>query len=334
MSAYRRWSFVGLGGKGTLTMNLSIAPALLHGSPPLADFITDMYGPKFLLFYAMVAAVVLVISWMTTRWMDCTSALGPPEVPLRPDPFEIAFLRGGENEVLRLAILRLMQDGLLIVTEKKRIGQAVDKSRRNALAPMEQQVFDCFSSPRSPEQIFNSTELNRIARSICAPFRPRLEEQMLLASEGAGGPNWLLTAVSCTLIGGLGAYKLMAALAKGKHNVFFLIIMGLMAVGTCIYICRPQRITRRGRAYLRRLLDRFEPMVSRSSGSSPATDDQILLLVSVIGFQTLTGTPYSSLKTLFHQAASGDGGYVGGCGGGGCGGGGCGGGGCGGCGGS
>lgn len=39
--------------------------------------------------------------------------------------------------------------------------------------------------------------------------------------------GWPIKALGALVIGGLGGYKLLAALAKGRHNVLFLILMAI-----------------------------------------------------------------------------------------------------------
>ena len=55
------------------------------------------------------------------RAMDRTGNLDVPPVPESPDPYRIAYLRGGENEVLRLMLFDLVRRGHLEMTETKRL---------------------------------------------------------------------------------------------------------------------------------------------------------------------------------------------------------------------
>src|SRR4029078_10245815 len=74
-----------------------------------ANFIADMPGPTFLVFYAAVIVTVYFVVWLVLRQRDSSHLLPPMAIPADPDPYEIAYLRGGENEVLRLIILELIQ---------------------------------------------------------------------------------------------------------------------------------------------------------------------------------------------------------------------------------
>src|SRR5262245_1070343 len=83
------------------------------------NVIADLYGPYFLLFYGLAIATRVVASYKSVRSRDRTNDGNEPEVSAKIDPYEIAYLRGGENEVTRVAIASLIQRGLLKITEKK-----------------------------------------------------------------------------------------------------------------------------------------------------------------------------------------------------------------------
>src|SRR5580692_11545305 len=75
------------------------------------DWLTDnpivnMPGPNFLGFYALVSLIVLLAFNVLVR-TDGTNQRAPPFVPTRPDPYEIAYLRGGVGAVISLAIYSL-----------------------------------------------------------------------------------------------------------------------------------------------------------------------------------------------------------------------------------
>ncbi len=64
--------------------------------------------------------VLIVACFRSIRAVDRTGDLGPPEIPAKLDPYEVAYLRGGENEVTRVAIASLIQRGLLRIVEQKK----------------------------------------------------------------------------------------------------------------------------------------------------------------------------------------------------------------------
>src|SRR5271156_1811715 len=137
-----------LPGKGGVAMNW-----FLHNP------ITDLYGPYFLLFYGVAIAALTLACYKSVRGLDRTRDLEVPEFPAKLDPYEIAYLRGGENEVTRVAIASLIQRGLLQIVEQvnppsyKRVKKIV-KGRKPAsgeLSPIEASVLEWSGFPASPQ---------------------------------------------------------------------------------------------------------------------------------------------------------------------------------------
>ena len=91
----------------------------------------DMYGPEFLVFYFVVGALTLLFVRYRIRQQE--SQLNVPRLNLT-DPYEIALLRGGENEAFRIAALSLIDRGLLEVsgeTIKTKSKATLDNARRS-----------------------------------------------------------------------------------------------------------------------------------------------------------------------------------------------------------
>ena len=61
------------------------------------NVVADLYGPYFLLFYAAAIAAVVASSYSAVRRLDRTRHLPPQQIPAKLDPYEIAYLRGGER---------------------------------------------------------------------------------------------------------------------------------------------------------------------------------------------------------------------------------------------
>lgn len=302
-------------------------------SNPIANPIANMHGPLFLLFYAFVIGVTLLVCRLSLQ-RDLTANLPLPLIPTNPDPLEIAYLRGGENEVTRLVVLDLIQRGYLEI-DKQNIKQPINRPNRNILTSLEDDVLNQFSSPRKANQIFGSS-LSIKVKQHCTVYEQRLQNEQLLSSDKAssvaGGVAWK----GVLIILGLGSYKLITALANGHSNVMFLIIMGFISLSILTSVCKVPRLSDRGKAYLKALQQTFAQLKNQVSNHTDNSGDlnNILLPVAVFGVSILAASPFAEYEKLFHiSAATANADVSGGCGsscGSGCGGG-CGG--CGGCGG-
>ncbi len=307
--------------------------------------ISDMPGRQFLVVYGIFSAIVLVGVWLLLRSSDKTHLLPPLFLPKHPDPYEIAYLRGGANAVTRLGIVDLVQRRYLETTEEstgrsgsteKRIRQSVSRAEVEHLSSLQQTVFNGFRDPQRPGDLFRSRGLASSVELFCQSYKQRLELESLLLPRGARMLRTVVRLGAIAALLGLGGYKLTAALTTGHYNVFFLILLTGLASIIAAIMYYPTRLSRRGRDYLKRLQETFSEhdMEPATDNAIAAPDGLLLLGVGLMGMGHLADTDYASLQEVFR--ASGQGG-AGGCGdgcGGGCGdgcGGGCGDG-CGGCG--
>ena len=306
----------------------------------LHNVVADMYGPYFLAFYATVIGAVIIACYKSVRSVDQTGFMGLPEIPAKLDPYEVAYLRGGENEVARVAIASLVQRGLLQVTERKifltktkEIALGREPSA-NELRPIEERVMRWSGFPAQPQSIFQPGGIPPLLKEVCGQYETELAQRDLLAPRAqmkeAAVRMWL---IGSSLILGLGGYKLWAALTKGHHNVVFLLILGLFGVVTLAIVCMAvlPRISHRGKAYLLRLRLAYGELKSqvdprgepgqalfadgdRGKAQAVRFYSDALLLVGIYGITALAST-LPELKTMFARSASSSDGCGGGCGG-------------------
>jgi uncharacterized protein (TIGR04222 family) len=288
----------------------------------LHNLIADMPGPMFLFVYGLVIVLTLTVCWSWLRQSDPTASVPAPRVPSTPDPYEIAYLRGGENEVLRVVLFRLLQQGALQVIPKNSgwFGGEQERIERGnvnpTLSPLEKEIFKSIAR-HTAQEIFQDTGIRCKVKESCNSYEQRLQgEQFLVGPEAknrASETKWM----GALLIAGLGGYKLIVALAKGHSNVLFLIWMGVVAVAVLHKICSP-RLTFRGRQYLQNLKTAFGQWKEHASLIG---ESQLFLLVGIFGATVLSGTTYDYFRQMFSKGSASGGGCGGGCDGcGGCGG--------------
>ena len=74
---------------------------------------THMQGTEFLIAYATLWVAFFVICLIVRYKTDQSHSNTPVTPEADPDPYKIAYLRGGSNEVMRLATFELYSLGLL-----------------------------------------------------------------------------------------------------------------------------------------------------------------------------------------------------------------------------
>jgi hypothetical protein len=251
--------------------------------------VAALYSEYLLLFYAIAIGAVIVACYKSVRSADRTRHAEPPEIPARLDPYELAYLRGGETEVTRIAIMSLLQRGLLQITESRdwsstelAIRKEVDRGRKpepGELSPIEACIMKWTGFPATGRQIYQPADtpyktvstlfwhgatgrhayqpggVPNLIRSACDRYQDNLATNMLLAPPEMKQLGSWLWWIGSALIFGLGGYLLAVALAKGEPIVAVILcpmaFIGVLALApACLDF---PRISHRGRAHLEQL---------------------------------------------------------------------------------
>ena len=316
----------------------------------LDNALAIMYGPYFLVLYGFFIFFVLVALGYAKSRIDRSDELPVPPVPIEVDPYEIAFLRGGENESARAVIFSLVRKGLAEIEVEGKTA-VIKKSNQPAtvanLPPIEQLAFDWLGASRETGEVFQANGLNSQLESYARTFQARLETQRMLLGDELKSrlSKFKWTAIAAIFF--VGAYKLFAAVAHENYNFFGIIVMASVGIFIAAAAGAPPRVTKLGKAFLDRLQIAFEnlkyqsqaPYLAGSKMQAPtpktfAAIDPLLLSVTVFGSGILAGTVFDNYNEAFRRAqqqsttgscgsscgsgcSSGDGGSgCGGCGGG------------------
>jgi uncharacterized protein (TIGR04222 family) len=293
----------------------------------------DLSGPDFLLLYLCLSVAVTIAVWRSRRNAESGPA---PKLDLS-DPYLIAYLRGGENEALRLGVVTLVDRGLLAAsdTSVRRTERATRDAARN---PLEYELLKKFGDASEAASVFKEAAL----KAACEPYRMALERAGLLPDAQTKSERWRRFGLAALLLGAAAMVKIAIGVSR-ERPVAFLVILAVAALIAAAVASFP-RLTSRGRAMLADIQTMYAGLRDRAdslhSGSATA---EVMMLTAVFGVTALATTQHAYARTLFPQASSsscgsscgssggGDGSGGDGSGGDG-GGGGCGGGGCGGCG--
>jgi uncharacterized protein (TIGR04222 family) len=297
------------------------------------DFLSDnplanMRGPDFLALYAIFACIA-VFTFIALASLDDDGRDAPSrQIPAKPDPYELAYLRDGAGGVVWLAIYALKRAGLVELTKGGKLQRLEGAGPSNRY---EADVLNAVGPGSTPSAIIRapggavSSLLRTLESSLAARGLVRSPE----SRRRTAGLAWWVGGALFAIAG----YKVIVATAHGHRNVGGLFIECGIAMLILLLAARfilRQRANTRGRLYLDRVKLAYERPRPNSAGAG--LDPVNMLLVGVYGFQVLTGTPDAAFAKQAQMAQS-----SGGCGGGsscsGGGGSGCGGGGgCGGCG--
>jgi len=280
--------------------------------------LATMYGPYFLILYGFLIFFTLIVLAIYKSQVDKTNNLSLPPIPAQVDQYEIAYLRGGINEVARSVIFALMQKGFIEILKdgtKTVINKTSPPTRRN-LIQIEQLALDWHGNSREPKEVFESNGLVAQLEGYRQMYQARLEQGQMLTGDDMRSSLALSRWAAYLVIFGFGAYKLLASIAHGYYNVILLVIFSITGLVIAASIARLPRVTKLGKAYLERLQLAFDNLKYQAQAPYIASTvprvipqqatfagvDPLLLSVGVFGSAILAGTVFDSYNQTFQRA--------------------------------
>ena len=266
------------------------------------EWIANTEGPVFLVLYAAVIATVLFAAYLSIRWGSSNDKVDPL-VPVLPNPYEMAFMRGGEKEVAKLVLIELARRGYI----QERVGaslrggkaylrRADSHPRPDELSPPLRKIFNLIDKEDQPvAKLIGNRDFSAAIEEIKQSFHPRIEGEGLIVGDFT---RMKVLFVSALIIIGLGGYKLTSAIAKANYNVGFLILFAIVAL-IALWGIVNIRLTWRGRKYFRNTQDAYRQNTSDvvlDVDSAPAND--MLLHVGLFGAPILFGTNGAMYATM------------------------------------
>src|SRR5262249_29487559 len=249
----------------------------------------DLRGPEFLLFYLCFSLVVIIAIYFLRRRAESGAA---PKIDLG-DPYLIAYLRGGESEALRLAVISLVDRGMLIMDDLF-IQRADHVSNDMVKHPVEYETLKKFSAPGKAHTIFSDNEL----RSALQPYRYNLELAGLLPDRAVRSARLKRFLLALAALGIVGVVKIQIGLSLEKPVSF----LGMMMIGAMVIAAGFSfpRLPDRGKETLADITNRYsglkEQIYSFTPGSASA---ELAMFAAVFGVGALAGTQFAYARTLF-----------------------------------
>lgn len=185
-------------------------------------------GPLFLAFYAALGLCLWAGVFFLRRILE------PSELSARrlTDPYEIAVLRDGAHAALRIAVVRLMDAGLLRRSGEN-LEQTVLESHPVFEHRIEEEVWKSFSTAAPAVQVFDLA-------SRCLPVQESLISRGLLPDQASRTARMAARVTALGILAAIAAVRVAQALSHGRHNVIFLLILAAL-FGAGLFFYRPRR---------------------------------------------------------------------------------------------
>jgi uncharacterized protein (TIGR04222 family) len=252
-------------------------------------------GSEFLIFYALLCAAVIagLVLWRRSR-----EAGEGARVNLS-DPYLIAGLRGGPQEAIRVAVVSLVDRGLLRVQENRDLvaeATAVGQARR----PLEKAILGWFDAPRQASTVLLATDV----KNATAALEGDLARVGLLPSQATKSARIGRALLVVALLWILAFLRVLQAFSRGRHNIGFLIVLAVVFAVVVAIVASPRRTTR-GDEVLADLKSLFGGLKQRASSTlraGGATADAALL-AAVFGIAALPRIEFAFARQLYPKAA-------------------------------
>jgi len=257
----------------------------------------DLPGPQFLLFYIIFAGLVILGLVFWRRRAE--SSASTPRIDLS-DPYLIAYLRGGEKEVLRVATVTLIDRGLL-VRSGRQIQRAENASPASVRLPVEQALLKKYARAGEVSWMFEDEGLSK----ACEPYGATLRRARLLPDDSVNTARLTRLVIATFLLTAVGFTKVVIAIDAGRSNVGFLIFLTIAALVTVAAISFP-RLTESGREMIQSVQSLYSGLRSRTSpapagvaGNAGGAGVEPMMLAAVFGVGALAGSGFAYAQGLF-----------------------------------
>jgi uncharacterized protein (TIGR04222 family) len=273
--------------------------------------LANMNGPLFLIFYAIFSIFVLVGLWLMKKRLDWTNKLPVPNLPNSFDSFEVAYLRGGENEFSRAVIFSLIQKKFLQISEANYISFRQQQPNWTILSQIEKTALPWFQESREIKEVFNFGGLNDILRCFSEVFEEKFTKNNFIFPFEVIGKIRIFQGLALFLIISLGVYKIVVATQHGKTNIIFLIIMMIVFSLITFKVAKTDRLSALGKNYLEKLQNTFQDYRKISGNYQLKAElnsiDTTLFAFGLFGVSALSSTLYPEYQRAFNVSSSGSG---------------------------
>jgi uncharacterized protein (TIGR04222 family) len=278
------------------------------------NLIANMQGTTFLAIYLGIAFFSVVVFYFVKISIDWTTKLPTPVIPHEIDPFEIAYLRGGENELTRSVVFSLTKKGFLAISNEDKqsfVSQTKIQPNWTELSQIERNVLTYFQVTRETKDLFSNGALTRIISPFALAYKSNAKFANFLMPNDVKSKTRFLAFIFASIIASLGFYKLFVAVLYGSFNIIFLPILLSLTVLIFWLMSKTKRLSALGESYLSQLqtaFDRFRNLKAQPLGNKnqPVMNgiDPTMLAVGLFGTSVLIGSDYGGYEKAFHRSTA------------------------------
>src|SRR5690349_12416424 len=187
----------------------------------------DWNGPEFIGFYLVLGAVSY---WFLRFYVSYRERQAPIPKLKMSDPFQIAFLRGGENEAIRIASLSLIDRRLLRIidasSKEPKLETVNPRDINLGKTRIERALLKLYRVAQESSTAFSDPE----CKASCGSYQELLGEHRLVRNAEIVQERAVSIGLIALLLLGVAALKIYLTLERGRENIAFLIILAVVTV--------------------------------------------------------------------------------------------------------
>ncbi len=249
----------------------------------------DLRGPEFLFFFLFASAGALLVLRLV-RWLLEVRA----SEPSLGDPYQLACLRGGPEETIRVAMVSLIDRGLLDVFGDL-VKAGPEAGRNVARRPLDRALLEHFAKPCGADTALRSSSV----RDCVVFIETELRKTNLLPDDMSRVMKAAAFGSAVLLIDGAALQKVSLAIERGHSNFGILVILAFAFPFVAWRLTFP-RLTRGGEAALLHVRSLFAGLNGRAWTLRPGgSTAEIALLVAVFGLAALPREQFPWVLRLF-----------------------------------
>jgi len=257
----------------------------------------DLRGPEFLLFYLLFSLAVIIAIFVLRRRAESGVA---PRIDLG-DPYLIAYLRGGVDEALRVAVISLIDRGMLVM-EGRFIRRADDVTSGMAKNQIEYEILKKFGAMGEDTSVLEAASVlnDNDLKYALYPYRDKLERAGLMPDGAVRRDRSMRLLLALMALGVVGVIKIQIGLSLGRP-VSFLVVIMIAAMVIAAAISFP-RLTARGKATLEDVTNLYAGLRTQVNSMSPGSATaELAMVAAVFGIGALAATPFAYADDLFRR---------------------------------
>jgi len=255
-------------------------------------------GERFIVAYLILAVIVLVACRLL--WRRSGERTRPTKMSeLTSDPYRIAYLRSGWVETVRLAVLNLVDRGILQF-DGKNLHAVREETIESLRRPLDRAIVKVCANPIPPATVV----ANNGVRAAAEAYKQDLGAKGLLSA----GPEFdsLRKAglAAAGFLAGVALVKVVYAASKGYGNFGFLVMAMIVATVLALWMTW-RRQTFAGVQMLEHARTLMKRLKDNSDRIKPGGEtNEALLLASVFGIYALSSTLFPVVEEMFPRPKS------------------------------